>query len=97
MLYYNHRKGRKTHQTGKEPIMNAMMNQSIFEEIFDEVMNEMNVAWYELFDSEDYNKVIIRIGERFGYETEDIDTLFDELCDTLEGFSDWNHEMAMDL
>lgn len=78
--------------------MNAMMNQSIFEEIFDEVATELNVtAWYELFDSEDYNKVIIRIGERFGYETEDTEVLFDELCDTLEGFSEWNYEMGMDL
>lgn len=78
--------------------MNAMMNESIFEEIFDEVATELNVsAWYELFDSDKYDVVITRIGERFGYETEDTEALFDELFDTLDGFADWHNTMAMDL
>lgn len=78
--------------------MKEMMNQSIFEEIFDKVMIEKGItAWWDLFDSSEYDEVIIRIGKRFGYETEDTEILFDELGETLEGFTEWHNTMAMDL
>ena len=90
--------GTRAHRQRGRKTMNAMMNEATFEEIFDEVMTELGIsAWYDLFDSDDYNLVVTRIGERFGYETEDAETLFDEMFESLEGFADWHNTMAMDL
>lgn len=57
-----------------------------FEEIFEEVMEEMNLAWYELFDSDQFDIVETRIVAEFGEDVLDSD----EYCD-------WTNEMAMDL
>lgn len=57
-----------------------------FEEIFEEVMEEMELAWYELFDSDQFDIVETRIVAEFGEDVLDSD----EYCD-------WTNEMAMDL
>jgi uncharacterized protein involved in tellurium resistance len=78
--------------------MNAMNNESIFDEIFGSVMVEKNIdAWYDLFDSSDYDEVIIRIGERFGFKSDDADALLNEMYDDLEGFANWHNMMCDDL
>lgn len=64
------------------------MNENIFEEIFWEVAEEHGVSgWWELFDSEDFEEVERRIAERFGVA---------DPCE-VEGFIEWNNEMAEEL
>ena len=59
----------------------------LFDEIFGEVMGELGLsAWYELFDSEDFEIVRERISERLGYN-----------CDECTDFVVWSTEMAEDL
>lgn len=65
-----------------------MTNTEIFEEIFWQVGEENGLtSWWEIFDSEVFDEVERRIAERFSvadaYE--------------VEGFLDWNNEMAEDL
>ncbi len=57
-----------------------------FEEIFEEVMDEMNMEWYELYDSEDFEIVENRIAEEFG----------EEIFETEE-YHDWTYQLYMDL
>ena len=60
----------------------------IFEEIFWEVAEELGfTAWYELFDSSEFDTVENRIAERFNVES----------AEDLDEFVDWYNEMAMDL
>lgn len=43
--------------------------EEMFEEVFAEVMQELGLeAWYELYDSEDFDLVCHRISERLGYD-----------------------------
>ena len=59
----------------------------IFDEIFDEVCVEFGLAWYEVFDSERFDEVERRIGERF-HESD---------CFDIEGFPEWYEQYALDL
>ena len=59
----------------------------MFEEIFEEVMEMVGVkAWYELFDSDNFEIVEERISAELGYD-----------CWENEEFVAWHREMAEDL
>ena len=59
----------------------------MFEQIFEEVMEMLGLeAWYELFDSDDFEIVEERISEALGYD-----------CWEDEEFIAWHREMAEDL
>jgi hypothetical protein len=57
-----------------------------FEAIFEEVMVEKGLAWWELFDSNQFDIVEARIVAEFGEDVLDSD----EYCD-------WTQEMGEDL
>ena len=57
-----------------------------FEEIFNQVQIELNLEWYELYDSENFDKVVELIVNEFGEEVLDSDE-----------YSDWEQEMYWDL
>ena len=57
-----------------------------FEEIFEQVQAELDLDWYELYDSEDFDKVVALIVAEFG----------EEVLDSNE-YSDWVNEMYWDL
>ena len=57
-----------------------------FEEIFAQVQSELDLDWYELYDSEDFDKVVALIVAEFGEEVLDSDE-----------YSDWVNEMYWDL
>ena len=57
-----------------------------FEEIFAQVQSELNLDWWELYDSEDFDKVVALIIAEFGEEVLDSDE-----------YSDWVNEMYWDL
>ena len=57
-----------------------------FEEIFAGVQAELDLDWYELYDSEDFDKVVALIVAEFGKEVLDSDE-----------YSDWVDEMYWDL
>ena len=57
-----------------------------FEEIFEQVQAELDLDWYELYDSEDFNKVVALIVAEFGEEVLDSDE-----------YSEWENEMYWDL
>ena len=57
-----------------------------FEEIFAQIQAELDLDWYELYDSEDFDKVVALIVAEFGEEVLDSDE-----------YSDWVDEMYWDL
>lgn len=57
-----------------------------FEEIFAQVQSELDLDWWELYDSEDFDKVVDLIVAEFGEEVLDSDE-----------YSDWVNEMYWDL
>ena len=57
-----------------------------FEEIFAQVQSELDLDWWELYDSEDFDKVVALIVAEFGEEVLDSDE-----------YSDWVNEMYWDL
>ena len=57
-----------------------------FEEIFAQVQSELNLDWWELYDSEEFDKVVDLIVAEFGEEVLDSDE-----------YSDWVNEMYWDL
>ena len=57
-----------------------------FEEIFAQVQSELDLDWWELYDSEDFDKVVALIVAEFG----------EEILDSDE-YSDWINEMYWDL
>ena len=57
-----------------------------FEEIFNQVQVELNLEWYELYGSENFDKVVELIVNEFGEEVLDSDE-----------YSDWEQEMYWDL
>ena len=57
-----------------------------FEEIFAQVQSELDLDWWELYDSEEFDKVIDLIVVEFGEEVLDSDE-----------YSDWVDEMYWDL
>ena len=57
-----------------------------FEEIFAQVQAELDLDWWELYDSEDFDKVVALIVAEFGEEVLDSDE-----C------SEWENEMYWDL
>ena len=57
-----------------------------FEEIFAQVQAELDLDWWELYDSEDFDKVVALIIAEFGEEVLDSDE-----------YSDWVTEMYWDL
>ena len=57
-----------------------------FEEIFAQVQSELDLDWWELYDSEEFDKVIDLIVAEFG----------EEVLDSVE-YSDWVNEMYWDL
>lgn len=57
-----------------------------FEEIFEEVAEEMDLEWYELYDSYRFDEVVQRIVAEFGEEVLD-----------SEEYEEWEQEMAGDL
>ena len=57
-----------------------------FEEIFAQVQSELDLDWWELYDSEDFDKVVALIVVEFGEEVLDSDE-----------YSDWVNEMYWDL
>ena len=57
-----------------------------FEEIFAHVQSELDLDWWELYDSEEFDKVIDLIVAEFGEEVLDSDE-----------YSEWENEMYWDL
>lgn len=57
-----------------------------FEEIFEQVQVELDLDWWELYDSEEFDKVVDLIIAEFGEEVLDSDE-----------YSDWVNEMYWDL
>ena len=57
-----------------------------FEEIFEQVQAELDLDWWELYDSEDFDKVVALIIAEFGEEVLDSDE-----------YSEWENEMYWDL
>ena len=57
-----------------------------FEEIFEQVQTELDLEWYELYDSEEFDKVVALIVAEFGEEVLDSDE-----------YSEWENEMYWDL
>ena len=57
-----------------------------FEEIFAQVQVELDLDWWELYDSEEFDKVVALIVAEFGEEVLDSDE-----------YSDWVNEMYWDL
>ena len=57
-----------------------------FEEIFEQVQAELDLDWWELYDSEEFDKVVDLIVAEFG----------EEVLDSVE-YSDWVNEMYWDL
>ena len=57
-----------------------------FEEIFAQVQAELDLDWWELYDSEDFDKVVALIVAEFGEEVLDSDE-----------YSEWENEMYWDL
>ena len=57
-----------------------------FEEIFEQVQVELDLDWWELYDSEEFDKVVALIVVEFGEEVLDSDE-----------YSDWVNEMYWDL
>ena len=57
-----------------------------FEEIFAQVQSELDLDWWELYDSEEFDKVIDLIVAEFG----------EEILDSDE-YSEWENEMYWDL
>ena len=57
-----------------------------FEEIFAQVQSELDLDWWELYDSEEFDKVVDLIVAEFGEEVLDSDE-----------YSEWENEMYWDL
>ena len=57
-----------------------------FEDIFEQVQSELDLDWWELYDSEEFDKVVALIVAEFGEEVLDSDE-----------YSDWVNEMYWDL
>ena len=57
-----------------------------FEEIFAQVQSELDLDWWELYDSEEFDKVVDLIVAEFGEEVLDSDE-----------YSDWVNEMYWEL
>ena len=57
-----------------------------FEEIFAQVQAELDLDWWELYDSEEFDKVVDLIVAEFGEEVLDSDD-----------YSEWENEMYWDL
>ena len=57
-----------------------------FEEIFAQVQSELDLDWWELYDSEEFDKVVDLIVAEFG----------EEVLDSYE-YSDWVNEMYWEL
>ena len=57
-----------------------------FEEIFEQVQAELDLDWWELYDSDKFDTVVALIVAEFGEEVLDSDE-----------YSDWVNEMYWDL
>ena len=57
-----------------------------FEEIFEQVQAELDLDWWELYDSDKFNTVVALIVAEFGEEVLDSDE-----------YSEWENEMYWDL
>ena len=57
-----------------------------FEEIFEQVQVELDLDWWELYDSDKFDTVVALIVAEFGEEVLDSDE-----------YSDWVNEMYWDL
>ena len=57
-----------------------------FEEIFEQVQVELDLDWWELYDSDKFDKVVALIVAEFGEEVLDSDE-----------YSEWENEMYWDL
>ena len=57
-----------------------------FEEIFEQVQVELDLDWYELYDSDKFDIVVALIVAEFG----------EEVLDSNE-YSEWSNEMYWDL
>ena len=57
-----------------------------FEEIFAQVQSELDLDWWELYDSEEFDKVVDLIVAEFGEEVLDSDE-----------YSEWENEMYWNL
>ena len=57
-----------------------------FEEIFAQVQSELDIDWWELYDSDKFDTVVALIVAEFGEEVLDSDE-----------YSEWENEMYWDL
>ena len=57
-----------------------------FEEIFEQVQAELDLEWWELYDSDKFDTVVALIVAEFGEEVLDSDE-----------YSEWENEMYWDL
>ena len=57
-----------------------------FEEIFAQVQSELDLDWWELYDSEEFDTVVALIVAEFGEEVLDSDE-----------YAEWENEMYWDL
>ncbi len=61
----------------------------MFEMVFEAVMEELELSWYELFDSEQFEIVEERIASSLGISVEELSEIDEYIA--------WTSEMAMDL
>lgn len=61
----------------------------MFEMVFEIVMEELELSWYELFDSEQFEIVEERITSSLGISVEELSEMDEYIA--------WTSEMAMDL
>lgn len=61
----------------------------MFEMVFEAVMEELELSWYELFDSEQFEIVEERIASSLGISVEELSEMDEYIA--------WTSEMAMDL
>ena len=61
----------------------------IFEDVFNETQDELGLAWWELFDGEDFEIVVERIADALGMTVEELE---DD-----DAFRAWVDEMADEL
>lgn len=61
----------------------------MFEMVFEVVMEELELSWYELFDSEQFEIVEERIASSLGISVEELSEMDEYIA--------WTSEMAMDL
>lgn len=72
------------------------MTREMMEEIFEGYCERYNLSWYEVFDGDLFDSVMVEIATAEGFTEEDGD-LLDVLFENDPVFVEWYNEMAGDL